>query len=106
MHDWTLVSIYFEWESGCVTLELRTDGSKSAKLTAHGVCELHLPRLNDWGPSVSVNRVFGPSDGGSGRRKLEIEMQSGDRIRIIAASFAFPQAADTGEKPTVASAVW
>jgi hypothetical protein len=77
----------------------------SAKLTAHGVCELHVPRLNDWGPSVSVNEVFGPSDGASGRRELEVEMQSGDRIRIVAASFDFPQAADTGEKPTFASAV-
>jgi hypothetical protein len=59
MHDWTPVSILFEWKSGCVTLEFRTEGSNSAKLTAHGVCELHAARLNDWGPSVSVNRVFG-----------------------------------------------
>jgi hypothetical protein len=93
MHDWTLVSILFEWKCGCVTLEFRTDGSNSTKLTAHGVCELHVPRLNDWGPSVSVNRVFGPSDGASGRRELEIEMQSGDRIRIAAASIDVPQSA-------------
>jgi hypothetical protein len=90
MHDWTLVSILFEWKSGCVTLEFRANRSKSAKLTAHGVCALHVPRLNDWGPSVSVNGVFGPSNGASGRRELEVEMQSGDRIRIVAASFDFP----------------
>jgi hypothetical protein len=105
MHDWTLVSILFEWKSGCVILEFRTDGSNSAKLTAHGVCELHVPRLSDWGPSVSVNEVFGPSDEPSGRRELEVEMQSGDRIRIVAASFDFPRAADAGETPAFASAV-
>jgi hypothetical protein len=104
MHDWTLVSILFEWKSGCVTLEFRTDRSNSAKLTANGVSELHVPRLNDWGPSVSVNGVFGPSADPSGRRQLEVEMQSGDRIRIVAASFDFPPASDTAEKPTFASA--
>jgi hypothetical protein len=97
MHDWTLVSILFEWKSGCVTLEFRTDRSNSAKLTAHGVCELHVPRLSDWGPSVSVNEVFGPSDGPSGRRELELEMQSGDRIRIVAAYFDFPPLSWPGE---------
>jgi hypothetical protein len=104
MHDWTLVSILFEWKSECVTLEFKTHRSNSAKLTANGVSELHVPRLNNWGPSVSVNGVLGPSDGPSGRRELEVEMQSGDRIRIVAASFDFPQASDTAEKPTFASA--
>jgi hypothetical protein len=36
-----------------------------------------VSRLSDWGPSVNVNGVFGPSDGASGRRELELEMQSG-----------------------------
>src|ERR1700719_3152455 len=104
MHDWTLVSILFEWKSGRVTLEFKTDRSNSARRAAKGVAEPHAPRLNDWGASVSVNGVFGPSDGPSGRRALEVEMQSGDRIRIVAASFDFPQASDTAEKPTFASA--
>ena len=76
----------------------------SGTFTANGVSELHAPRLNDWGPSVSVNGVFGPSDGPSGRRELEVEMQSGDRIRIVAASFDFPPASDAAENPTFASA--
>src|SRR5215467_10914135 len=105
MHDWTLVSILFEWKSGCVTLDFRTDASKSAKLVAHGVSELHVPQLNEWGPSVSVNKLFGPSGRVSGRHELEIEMQSGDRIRIVAASFDFPQSDDAGEKPAYGSAV-
>jgi hypothetical protein len=93
MHDWTLVSILFEWKSGRVTLELRTAESKSEKLVAHGVSQLHVPRRNDWGPSVSINKVMEPSGNASGNRELEIEMQSGDHIRIIAKSFDLPQAA-------------
>ena len=100
MHDSTLLSIFLDWKSGSATLEFRTDASSSAKITAHGVCELHIPRLNEWGASVSVNKMSGPSDIGAGRRELEIEMQSGDRIRIVAASFDFPAsgfATDVGE---------
>ena len=97
MHDWTLVSILFEWKSARVILAFRTGGSKSEKLMAHGVSELHVPRLSDWGPSVSVNKVAGPSDNASGRRELEIEMQSGDHIQIVAKSFDFPQSAKIKE---------
>ncbi len=92
MHDWTLVSVLFEWKSGSVVLQFRTAQSKSAKLIAHGVSELHVPRLHDWGPSVSVSQVVGPSDDASGRRELDVEMQSGDLIRIVAQSFDFPRA--------------
>ena len=97
MHDWTPVSTLFEWKTARVILEFGTGGSKSRKLMAHGVSELHVPRLNEWGPSVSVNKVAEPSDNASGRRELEIEMQSGDHIRIVARSFDFPQSAKVEE---------
>jgi hypothetical protein len=41
--------------------------------------------------------VQGPSDGVSGRRELEIEMQSGDRIRMVSASFDLPLPAKVEE---------
>ena len=104
MHDWTLVSVLFDWGSGNAVLEFRTSGSLTAKLVARGVADLHVPRLNEWGPSVSVNQVVGPSDSGTGRRALEIEMQSGDRKRISAAYFEFPQQANIVEPPVAASA--
>jgi hypothetical protein len=103
MHDWTLVSILFEWKSARVILEFETGGSKSKRLVGHGVSELHAPRLNDWGPSVSVTKVAGPSDDASGRRELVIEMQSGDHIRIVAKSFDFPQSAKVKETAVHAS---
>ena|SRR6266704_3417118 len=105
MHDWTLVSILFEWKSASVMLEFRTNRSTSVKLIARDVSELYVPRLNEWGPSVGVNKVLGPSDDTSGRRALEIEMQSGDRIRILAGTFDLPRQTKVEELTAGASAV-
>jgi hypothetical protein len=58
--------------------------------------------LNDSGPSVSVNQVFGPSDEALGRREPDIEIQSGDHIRIVAKSFDLPTPA--GAENTTAHA--
>jgi len=60
-------------------------------VVADGVFDLHVPQVKDWGPSVSVNNVRGPLNGAAGRKRLEIEMQSGDVIVIEAAAFDFPQ---------------
>jgi hypothetical protein len=90
MHDWGLRSVLFDWKTGRVTLSLRWDGSDKM-LVARGVTDLHVPQLKDWGPSVHVNGVKGPTatiDGG--QQILEIEMQTGDVIRIVAASFEIP----------------
>jgi hypothetical protein len=62
MHDWTLLSILFEWKAGRVTLEFRTDRATPAKVVAHEVSELEVPRRHEWGPSVSVNEVRWPSE--------------------------------------------
>lgn len=91
MHDWGLRSVLFDWETGRVTLSLRWDGSDKV-LVASGVTDLHVPQLKGWGPSVYVLGVIGPAatiDGG--QQALEIEMQTGDVIRIVAASFEIPK---------------
>jgi hypothetical protein len=90
MHDWTLISISFEWETGIAVLAFRRDGPQLVSVRAEGVSNLEVPRLNEWGPSVSVNEVRGPTNGLTGSQTLEIEMQSGDVIRITAISFTFP----------------
>jgi hypothetical protein len=59
---------------------------------------------NEWGASVSVNRVLGPLDDVSGQREVEIEMQSCDRVRIVAGSFDFPPQAQAEEIAAHASA--
>ena len=89
MHDWTLVSILFDWKSARVTLSLRKAGPELVSIIAEDVIELHVPQLREWGPSVSIDKVKNPIEM-KGRRKLEIEMQSGDVITIVASSFIFP----------------
>ena len=90
MHDWTLLAIKIEWEAGRVESIFSTHLRGSIPLVAEGVAELHMPRRNDWGPSVSVNKVKGPSATNGDLQTLEVEMQSGDCIRIVAASFHMP----------------
>jgi hypothetical protein len=90
MHDWTLLSIRVEWEAGRAELIFSAHLRDSVPLVAEGVAELHMPRRYGWGPSVSVNKVKGPSVVDGGLQTLEIEMQSGDCIRIVAASFQMP----------------
>lgn len=92
MHEWVLISVLFEWETGRVTLSFDTDEAGLVSIIAESVSDLHVPQMNDWGGSVHVNEVRGPSDLENGRRKLEIEMQSGDVIRIEAVMFHLPPA--------------
>jgi hypothetical protein len=90
MHDWTLLSISFDWGTGNAVLTFRRSGSELVSVQAEGVSNLQVPRMNEWGKSVSVNEVRGPSKDVGGLQTLEIEMQSGDVIKITALSFIFP----------------
>jgi hypothetical protein len=86
LHDWSLVSIEYEWKSA--RCELLFLGHKSQKkLIARDVRDLRVPRRNDWGLSESVNTVSEPVDVGDGMKSLTIEMQSGDEIALTAVEF-------------------
>jgi len=90
MHDWPLLSISVEWEAGRVELTFKTHARGLVSLLAEGVTELHVPRQQPWGPSDCVNKVKGPSATNGGLQTLEIQMRSGDCIRIVAVSFQMP----------------
>jgi hypothetical protein len=90
MHDWTLLSVLFDWKDARVTLCFTTDRTEEM-IVATSVVDLHVPQSNEWGPSVSVNGVKGPFESENGRQSIEIEMQSGDVIRIVASSFMMPK---------------
>lgn len=89
MHDATLESMELYWASGEAVLRIRTGDPTHPQcvVVASAVrwigCDRHLP----WGFSVSINEVRGPVAVGDDASVLEIEMQSGDLIRIEAASF-------------------
>lgn len=94
MHDWVLLSVLFEWEARRVTLSFDRYESNEI-LVANSVVDLHISQLNEWGPSVCVNKVNGPIAIDSGLHSLEIQMQSGDVIKIVAQSFQMPAAKST-----------
>ena len=94
MHDWTLLSIVLEWHSGQVTFSFKSEAGPE-RLIAHSVTELLVSQRNEWGPSVSVNEVRGPSTTDKVLQSLEIEMQSGDILKVTAGSFELPK----GSKP-------
>lgn len=90
MHDWTLIAVHFDWLSGIATLDLRTFPSQAKAILAKNVYTIHVPRLQNWGPSSSINEVMGPAAYPGNKQILKIEMQSGDVIEIIADCFIFP----------------
>ena len=91
MHDWTLLSLRIDWESGEVSILIRGPKSEN-EILASGALEIHIPRALPWGRSVSINAVAGPTIVENGLSSLDIEMQSGDTIKIVARSFNIPNA--------------
>jgi hypothetical protein len=92
MHDWTLVSIVVEWMKGIVTITFDTYEFNHVILTADGLIELIVPKHNEWGESVSVNKACGPVPLENGNYRLELEIQSGDTIILEAKSIQMPNA--------------
>ena len=90
MHDWTLMRIRLDWESGLLTIELRNPKSELVELTANGLKSVLVPRREEWGPSISINKVEGPDSGENGEMRLRIQMQSGDTIELVAKHILLP----------------
>lgn len=89
MHDWLLISVCYDWAEKQVLLILRDIDDNEVPLRAKNTCELQLTHRNPWGPSASINKIVGPTKEERGQR-LEIHMQSGDVITILASSFEMP----------------
>jgi hypothetical protein len=89
MHDWTLRAVNVDCGAGVVRVEFDAPKGR-ALLQAHGLHNLHIPRAESWGPSVSVNEAQGPLEVEGGLFRFSIEMQSGDLIEIVAHSFDLP----------------
>lgn len=82
IHDWSFVDLKFSWQSGEVDFYFIAPGGNVSCIHASGVEKLELTRLFEWGESKSVNeaKVVVAEDGS---KILEIEIQSGDRIRLV-----------------------
>ena len=88
LHDAVLKSVRLEWAEKLCVLEFsafieQLDKIASCRLTFHEVREFHMSCMEPWGPSSSING--GVVDDG----RYQIEMQSGDVIKVQAQSFSF-----------------
>lgn len=84
LHDASLLSIELDWAAGVASLRLRRGPGPLGVLClqCEGVKMLEVPRSHPWGPSVAVNEVtWLPASRGGG--ELQIEVQSGDVIRVV-----------------------
>jgi hypothetical protein len=90
LHDATLESIELAWDSGEVLVRIRTGDARRPRcaIVASAARGLTCERQMSWGSSVSIHGVRGPSQVGDGVSALEVEMQSGDVIRIEAGTFS------------------
>ena len=84
LHDATLKSFHFEWADGRCIFELDTVDAGVRELVFSGVTNLDVPRLMPWGRSASVN-----STRQVGLRSFEIELQSGDILKVQADGWQF-----------------
>jgi hypothetical protein len=87
-HDATLVAVRVNWADGTCIVEVDHWTLGSCFLTFSAMSHLTLPQRQDWGRSVSINSFSMPGSG-----QYEIEMQSGDLIRIEASDMTLTTSA-------------
>jgi len=92
LHDSSLLSFFLEWKNGQLTIELKfydysVASIKSLKIIATNWVTFNCPRKEEWGPSVSINKVD-IKELSKDLKILSIEMQSGDTIFIEAQDFS------------------
>lgn len=91
LHDSIVSSINLRWAEHRVEILLsafveKGQMAKPCRLEFHGVTNFEAPHAAPWGESASINGVSEVARG------FELEMQSGDVIKIEAAGFSFVSA--------------
>lgn len=97
LHDATLVAVHLEWADGICIMTIRHSELSDCTLTFTGVSSLTLPRAQPWGPSPSINSASERNKG-----KYEIELQSGDLIKVDASEARLSSTAMCDMPPCVA----
>lgn len=91
LHDATLIAMRLTWEDGTCVADIDHGTLGRCVLTFSAVSHLTLPRKKDWGRSVSINSFSVRTSG-----QYEIEMQSGDLIKIEATGVMLAKAGQSG----------
>ena len=88
LHGASLVYLQLDWTSGKLRMTLRsTETATRVKIEATNLTSLQCPRRFPWGESIAVKEVRRPVRTKEGEM-LEMQMQSGDLLILIADSFA------------------
>ena len=82
-HDATLKFSTIDWESGAMSIafDLCVQPAQQATIMVRELSEFTVERYFPWGKSGSVNRL--ETDAVELGYRLQIEMQSGDKIVVI-----------------------
>lgn len=83
-HDATLLGVYLSWEEGRCALTVSTTYDGDGELIFDNVRGILIPRRHPWGASISINTFTH-----CGPNQFEIELQSGDVIKIEASGCHF-----------------
>jgi len=89
MHDWTLVSLIIDWEKSTLVIKFLNNNSLPVDIIFKSIKYINIPKWDEWGESVSVNKFNLKND--ATYKNIEIEMQSGDIINIIAMDVIMPR---------------
>jgi hypothetical protein len=84
LHDSTLRAIEVSWANAECVVRLSTADYPDCELVFAAVSEVVITKRQPWGPSVSINTVVERA-----KNQYEIEMQSGDVLRIAASNISF-----------------
>ena len=84
LHDASLALVHISWEAARCELRLRPVGLPVHLLVFERFTHLEFPRREVWGPSSSINTLMQAQEG-----IFEIELQSGDTIRVAAPYWSF-----------------
>lgn len=101
LHDAVLETIRVDWPEGIVELELRAVVPRQDRvvLRASGLVELTCPRHQPWGTGDHVFYVNDVREerAAAGATRLDIELGSGDVIRVVAAAIVRPSPIERGD---------
>lgn len=89
LHDALLAFVYISWEAARCELRLSPVGLPEYLLVFERFTHIEFPRRESWGRSPSINSLAQPHEG-----LFEIELQSGDTIRIMASYWSFSPKGD------------
>jgi len=96
LHDATLLGIAVSWAERRAELTLRVHGDRTVRLSGVGATKVSTTLESPWGPSNSVNEVRWSHADQSDSTGVEVEMQSGDLIVVVAAKLVLEEVSDDG----------